>query len=70
MTAKEARELALSKLMDTDRIRETIEVMSNAGNMYATFELEKIREPELSKAVLEADGFKVELSKKHFLITW
>lgn len=70
MTAKEARELALSKLMDTDKIRETIDTMANAGNMYATLEIKKIREPELSKAVLEADGFKVEISEKHFSITW
>lgn len=70
MTAKEARELAISKLMDTDKIRESIEVMANAGHMYCTLEIKKIREPELSKAVLEAEGFKVELSEKHFSITW
>jgi hypothetical protein len=70
MTAKEARELALSKLKDTDQIRENIDVMAKAGNMYAVLDLKKIREPELSKAVLEAEGFKVELSQTHFSITW
>jgi hypothetical protein len=70
MTAKEARELALSKLKDTDQIRESIDTMAKAGNMYATISLDQIREPELSKAVLEAEGFKVELSQNHFSITW
>ena len=70
MIAKEARELALSKLMDTDKIRESIETMSNTGNTFATLDVKKIREPELSKEVLEADGFTIELSGKFFSITW
>jgi hypothetical protein len=69
MTAKEARELALSKLIDTDKIRESIDVMANSGHMYCTIETKNIREPELSKAVLEADGFTVELTG-FFSITW
>lgn len=70
MNAKEARELALSKLMDTDKIRESIDIMANGGATYATIETKRIREPELSKSVLEADGFKVELTEKFFSITW
>ena len=69
MNAKEARELTLSKRKSTDEVREVIKVMANSGVFYATIETEKVREPELTKTVLEAEGFTVVLDN-FFSITW
>lgn len=69
MNAKEARELTLSKRKNTDEVREVIKVMADSGVFYATIKTEGIRNPELTKAVLEAEGFTVVLDD-FFSITW
>ncbi|MGB3153534.1 MAG: hypothetical protein WBB06_02970 [Chitinophagaceae bacterium] len=69
MNAREARELTLSKRKSTDEVRGVIKVMADSGVFYATIKTEEVREPELTKAVLEAEGFNVVLDN-FFSITW
>lgn len=69
MNAQEARELTLSKRRSTDEVMEMIKTMAGAGNSYATIKTVEVREPELTKAVLEAEGFNVVLDD-FFSITW
>lgn len=70
MNAQEARELTLQKRKDTDEIKKTIEIMAKAGKDFANIALAEIRDAEKTETELVSEGYKIEVTKQCFCITW
>jgi len=70
MNAQQALELTNSKRKTLADVYGTIESMASGGHNYATLETRLLLDIEGYEEALVNDGYKVEVSEKHFSITW
>lgn len=70
ITAKEAKELAISKLKTTETVFETIRAMADSGYFSATFDKTKLLDKEATKTAVIEQGYVVDETELHLTINW